>query len=131
MWVGLVGTALAYASIGVYQWATRDVFWNPKVIVGNAYAPFFRVNSVFWDPSIYGRYLTVGILTALAGILLGGVRGWKLAGLVRGRRRDVGRALLLVLAVELRRARRRGRSSRRSSSGAERPLVAARRARRS
>ena len=50
LWVALVGTALAYASIGVYQWATRDVFWNPKVIVGNAYAPFFRVNSVFWDP---------------------------------------------------------------------------------
>ena len=37
------------------------------MIVGNAYAPFFRVNSIFWDPSIYGRYLTVGILTALAG----------------------------------------------------------------
>ena len=81
LWVALVGTALAYASIGVYQWGTRDVFWNPKVIVGNAYAPFFRVNSIFWDPSIYGRYLTIGILTALAGILLGGVRGWKLAGL--------------------------------------------------
>ena len=81
LWVGLVGTALAYASIGLYQWVTRDVFWNPKVIVGNAYAPFFRVNSVFWDPSIYGRYLTVGILTALAGILLGGVRGWRGAGL--------------------------------------------------
>ncbi len=81
LWAGLVGTALLYASIGVYQWATRDIFWNPKVIVGNAYAPFFRVNSIFWDPSIYGRYLTVGILTALAGILLGGVRGWKLWGL--------------------------------------------------
>ena len=81
LWVALVGTALVYASIGVYQWATRDIFWNPKVIVGNAYAPFFRVNSIFWDPSIYGRYLTVGILTALAGILLGGVRGWRLAGL--------------------------------------------------
>lgn len=81
LWVALVGTALVYASVGAYQWATRDVFWNPKVIVGNAYAPFFRVNSIFWDPSIFGRYLTVGILTALAGILLGGVRGWKLAGL--------------------------------------------------
>ncbi len=81
LWGALVGTALAYASIGVYQWSTRDVFWNPKVIVGNAYAPFFRVNSIFWDPSIYGRYLTVGILTALAGILLGGVRGWRLGGL--------------------------------------------------
>jgi O-antigen ligase len=83
MWVALVGTALVYASVGVYQWATREVFWNPKVIVGNAYAPFFRVNSVFWDPSIYGRYLTVGILTALAGVLLRGVRGGpRVAGLV-------------------------------------------------
>ncbi len=81
LWVGLVGTALAYATIGLYQWATRDIFWNPKVEIGNAYAPFFRVNSIFWDPSVYGRYLTVGILTALAGILLGGVRGWRLAGL--------------------------------------------------
>jgi O-antigen ligase len=81
LWVGLVGTALAYALVGVFQWVTRDVFWNPKVIVGNAYAPFFRVNSVFWDPSIYGRYLVVAILATLAGVLLGGVRGWRLAGL--------------------------------------------------
>jgi O-antigen ligase len=51
------------------------------VRVFNAYAPFFRVNSVFWDPSVYGRYLTVAILASLAGILLGGVRGWRVAGL--------------------------------------------------
>jgi O-antigen ligase len=51
------------------------------VIVGNAYAPFFRVNSIFWDPSVYGRYLVVGILTALAGILLGGLAGRRAAGL--------------------------------------------------
>jgi hypothetical protein len=81
LWAGLVATALVYAGVGLYQWATRDIFWNPKVAIGNAYAPFFRVNSVFWDPSIYGRYLVVGILTALAGILLVGLHGRKLAGL--------------------------------------------------
>ena len=81
LWGGLVGTALAYAAVGAYQWVTRDVFWNPSVKVFNAYAPFFRVNSVFWDPSVYGRYLTVAILASLAGILLGGVRGWRVAGL--------------------------------------------------
>ncbi|MSO94484.1 MAG: hypothetical protein EXQ81_01660 [Thermoleophilia bacterium] len=75
LWGGLVVTALAYAAVGSYQWVTQDVFWNPNVIVGNAYAPFFRVNSVFWDPSIYGRYLAVAILVTLAGILLGGVSG--------------------------------------------------------
>jgi putative inorganic carbon (hco3(-)) transporter len=67
----LIGTALAYAAVGLYQWATREVFWNPKLIVDNAYAPFFRVNSVFWDPSIYGRYLVVAILATLALVLIG------------------------------------------------------------
>lgn len=81
LWGALVATALAYALVGGYQWVTREVFWNPSVIVFNAYAPFFRVNSVFWDPSVYGRYLVVAILATLAGIALGGVRGWRLAGL--------------------------------------------------
>ena len=81
LWAGLVATALLYALVGGYQWATRDVFWNPSVKVFNAYAPFFRVNSVFWDPSVYGRYLTVAVLASLAGILLGGARGWRVAGL--------------------------------------------------
>jgi O-antigen ligase len=81
LWCGLVTTALVYAAVGGYQWLTRDVFWNPSVKVFNAYAPFFRVNSVFWDPSVYGRYLTVAVLASLAGILLGGVRGWRVAGL--------------------------------------------------
>jgi hypothetical protein len=81
LWGGLVATALLYALVGGYQWLTRDVFWNPSVKVFNAYAPFFRVNSVFWDPSVYGRYLTVAVLASLAGILLGGVRGWRVASL--------------------------------------------------
>ncbi len=61
----LVLMAVAFSAVGVYQYATRDVFWNPKVIVGNAYAPFYRVNSVFYDPSVYGRFLVVAILAAL------------------------------------------------------------------
>jgi hypothetical protein len=63
--VELLAMAAVFAAIGAWQWATRDVFWNPKVIVSNAYAPFFRVNSVFWDPSIYGRFLVVAIVVAL------------------------------------------------------------------
>jgi O-antigen ligase len=71
LYAELVAMALAFAAVGVYQWATRDVFWNPKVIVGNAYAPFYRVNSVFWDPSIYGRFLVVAILASLVLVLRG------------------------------------------------------------
>ena len=59
--------AVVFAVVGIYQYVTRDVFWNPKVIVGNAYAPFYRVNSVFWDPSIYGRFLVVAILASARG----------------------------------------------------------------
>jgi O-antigen ligase len=79
--VGLVGTALAYAAVGAYQWVTRDVFWNPSVIVANAYAPFFRVNSVFWDPSVYGRYLTIALLALVVTILYADGLGWRAAGL--------------------------------------------------
>ncbi|MGB2953205.1 MAG: O-antigen ligase family protein [Gaiellaceae bacterium] len=72
----LVLMALAFAVVGVYQWSTRDVFWNPKVIVGNAYLPFYRVNSVFWDPSIYGRFLVVAMLASLVLVLFGRDRRW-------------------------------------------------------
>jgi O-antigen ligase len=61
----LVLMALIFALVGVEQWITRDIFWNPKVLVGNTYAPFFRVNSLFWDPSIYGRFLVIAMLAAL------------------------------------------------------------------
>jgi putative inorganic carbon (HCO3(-)) transporter len=64
-WVVLAAMAVIFAIVGIYQYETRDVFWNPKVLVGNAYAPFYRVNSVFWDPSIYGRFLVVAILASL------------------------------------------------------------------
>ncbi|MBA3364503.1 MAG: O-antigen ligase family protein [Actinobacteria bacterium] len=63
--------AIAFAAIGIYQWLTGEVFWNRKVIVGNVYAPFHRVNSVFWDPSIYGRFLVVAILAGLVVVLYG------------------------------------------------------------
>lgn len=81
LYAALAATALVFAGIGVFQWVTRDVFWNPKVEVGNAYAPFYRVNSVFWDPSIYGRYLVTAILATLVLVLLG-LGGRRLAGAI-------------------------------------------------
>jgi O-antigen ligase len=60
------GMAAAFAAVGIGQWVGHGVFWNGKVEVANAYASFFRVNSVFYDPSIYGRFLVIGIVVALA-----------------------------------------------------------------
>lgn len=57
--------ALVFAVVGFYQYQTRDIFQNPKVINANAYAQFFRVNSVFWDPSVYGRFLVVAIVPSV------------------------------------------------------------------
>ena len=74
LWVQLSAMAVAFAIFGLYQYETRDIFWNPKVRVGNAYAPFYRVNSAFWDPSIYGRFLVVAILASLVLVLHGAAR---------------------------------------------------------
>jgi hypothetical protein len=74
LYVQLAAMAFVFAAIGGWQYLTRNVFWNPKVIVDNAYAPsswFYRVNSVFYDPSIYGRFLVVGILASLVLVLYG------------------------------------------------------------
>jgi O-antigen ligase len=64
-----VALAVIFAAIGIWQWAARDVFWNTDLILSNARAPFYRVNSIFWDPSIYGRFLVVAILALLALLL--------------------------------------------------------------
>ena len=72
IYVQLALMALVFAAIGVVQYETRNIFWNPKVRVDNAYAPsgwFYRVNSVFYDPSIYGRFLVVGILAGVVVLL--------------------------------------------------------------
>ena len=72
LYVQLVVMALVFAVIGIVQYETRNIFWNPKVKVDNAYAPsgwFYRVNSVFYDPSIYGRFLVVAILASLVIVL--------------------------------------------------------------
>jgi O-antigen ligase/polysaccharide polymerase Wzy-like membrane protein len=72
LYVELVAMALVFAVIGIVQYQTRNIFWNPKVRVDNAYAPsgwFYRVNSVFYDPSIYGRFLVIAILASLVVVL--------------------------------------------------------------
>jgi putative inorganic carbon (HCO3(-)) transporter len=78
--VQLAGMAIVFAAIGIYQYETRDIFWNQKLGVSNAYAPFYRVNSVFWDPSIYGRFLVVAILACLVAVLFGRDRRLLLGG---------------------------------------------------
>jgi hypothetical protein len=76
MYALLAAMALLFAVVGIGQWVAKDIFWNPKVIVSNQVEPFFRVNSLFWDPSVYGRFLAVAILATLVLLVLGLARRW-------------------------------------------------------
>jgi O-Antigen ligase len=71
LYVELVAMAVGFAVVGFYQYESRDIFQNPKVITSNAYAAFFRVNSVFWDPSVYGRFLVVALIPSVVLIVRG------------------------------------------------------------
>jgi len=67
----LAAMALIFACVGFYQYETRQLFENPKEIVANSYAAIFRVNSVFYDPSIYGRFLVVALVPTAVLIVRG------------------------------------------------------------
>lgn len=57
---------LVFALVGFGQSITRELFWNEKVIAGNEVHSWFRVNSLFWDPNILGRYLAVTLIGVAA-----------------------------------------------------------------
>jgi putative inorganic carbon (HCO3(-)) transporter len=65
----LLVEAVIFAGIGIGQYATEHIFWNGKLEASNDFHFYFRVNSLFWDPNIYGRYLMVAVLLASAALL--------------------------------------------------------------
>ncbi|MGE0068325.1 MAG: O-antigen ligase family protein, partial [Solirubrobacterales bacterium] len=68
LWVVAVEAA-AFVLVGTVEYATRSLFWNDQVIRSNEFHTYFRVNSVFWDPNIYGRYLALVMVIATAPLL--------------------------------------------------------------
>jgi hypothetical protein len=67
--LGTVAIAMAalFAIIGLFQAATRELFFfAPNLALSNANSNFFRVTSLFGDPSLYGRHLVVGLGIVLA-----------------------------------------------------------------
>ena len=65
----LVALGVVFASVGLWQAHTRTVFFARDVEVANAYTTFFRVTSLFKDPSLYGRYLVVAVVSLLVVLL--------------------------------------------------------------
>jgi O-antigen ligase len=62
----VLAEALLFAVIGLGQHIAGDIFWNPKLEMSNDFHFYFRVNSLFWDPNIFGRYLALAIVIAAA-----------------------------------------------------------------
>ena len=68
--LGIVAVeAVLFVAIGSVEWVTRSLFWNDLVMRSNEFHTYFRVNSVFWDPNIYGRYLALVAVIAMAVLL--------------------------------------------------------------
>ncbi len=61
--------ATAFVVVGSVEYLTRSLFWNDQVIRSNEFHTYFRVNAVFWDPNIYGRYLALVAVLAMGALL--------------------------------------------------------------
>jgi putative inorganic carbon (HCO3(-)) transporter len=104
----LVAIAIVLAGVGFVEYARKSLFLNPKLVAANQYDNYFRVNSVFFDPSIYGRFLIL-VMIAVTTVVLWGARreaqigalvlAWLLAGLVTSFSQSSIAALLLGLVV--------------------------------
>ncbi len=67
--VVLLVLAVAFVGIGFVEYAKRELLLNPKVISSNQFESYFRVNSLFFDPNIYGRFLVTVMLGLTAALL--------------------------------------------------------------
>jgi O-antigen ligase len=58
-----------FSVIGFVEYATKTIILNPKLVVQNDLHTYFTVNSVFFDPDIFGRFLALAMIL-LAVLLL-------------------------------------------------------------
>jgi O-antigen ligase len=98
-----VALAVLFAGVGFVEYYRKSLFLNPKVVAANQYDNYFRVNSVFFDPSIYGRFLALVMIAVTTVVLSGRSAVGASAALVRARRRELlgGAAVLAWLLAGL------------------------------
>jgi putative inorganic carbon (hco3(-)) transporter len=61
--------AVLFAFVGFVEYATKTIILNPRLVVANDLHAYFTVNSVFFDPDIFGRFLAL-VMILLAAVLL-------------------------------------------------------------
>jgi O-antigen ligase len=104
-----VALAVVFAGIGFVEYYRKTLFLNPKVVAADQYGNYFRVNSLFFDPNIYGRFLAIVMIAVVAVVLWSrrrrealigaAVLAWLLAGLVTSFSQSSIAALLLGMAI--------------------------------
>jgi len=81
--VAALALATLFAAVGLWQAATHELFfYAPNLAASNANTDYFRVTSLFGDPSLYGRHLVLGIGVALTLLATRRWRVWPLIGLL-------------------------------------------------
>ncbi len=65
----VAGEAVLFAALGILQHQVESIFWNPALESSNDFHFYFRANSLFWDPNIYGRYLALALTLLLAALM--------------------------------------------------------------
>jgi hypothetical protein len=78
----LIGLAVVFAGIGIYQAWTHTLIFAQDLRVANAYTTYFRVTSLFKDPSIYGRHLVLAVSLLVVLLWLRRLRVLAVAALV-------------------------------------------------
>ncbi len=59
--ITLVAEAGFFALFGLWEEATKHVYFSRFLEVSNAYTTYYRTNSLFYDPNIYGRHLVLAM----------------------------------------------------------------------
>jgi ABC-type multidrug transport system fused ATPase/permease subunit len=78
-----IALATLFAVVGLWQAATHELFfYAPNLAVSNANTDYFRVTSLFGDPSLYGRHVVLGIGVALTLLATRRWHPWPLIGLI-------------------------------------------------
>ena len=60
---------LIFSMIGFVEYATKTIILNSKLVAANDLHTYFTVNSVFFDPDIFGRYLALTMVLLGASLL--------------------------------------------------------------
>jgi O-antigen ligase len=101
--------AAIFVAIGAVEAISQSLLLNPKLQSSNEFQGYFRVNSVFFDPNIFGRFLALVVVVVMAGVLwarerravwLGAaVIAWLMVGIVLSFSQSSIAALLLGCAI--------------------------------